>query len=145
TITVKAPNHPPVAVNDSFTVMCYPLIEYVMNNDYDPDRDKLRIIQWPMVDVQHGTLTIEQDGAFIYMPDKGFIGIDSFVYRIYDNGLPEMWNEAMVWINVLPEVDCDNLPGDDDDIPPDCALMIPDGFSPNGDDVHDFFQIFCIE
>ncbi len=144
-ITVKVPNQPPVAVNDSFSVMCYPLIEYLLPNDYDPDDDNIRIVQWPMVDAQNGTVTIEHDGAFVYMPDKGFVGIDTFIYRIYDDGYPEMWDEAMVWINVLPEVDCDNLPGDDDDIPTECALMIPDGFSPNGDGVHDFFQIFCIE
>jgi gliding motility-associated-like protein len=27
----------------------------------------------------------------------------------------------------------------------DCELFIPEGFSPNGDDVHDFFQILCIQ
>ncbi len=27
----------------------------------------------------------------------------------------------------------------------DCELFIPDAFSPNGDNVHDYFQIFCIE
>ncbi len=144
-ILVKEPNNPPVARNDSFTVMCYPLIEYLLPNDYDPDGDNIRIVQFPMVDVRYGTVTIERDGAFIYMPDEGFVGIDTFVYRIYDDGYPEMWDEAMVWINVLPEVDCDNLPGEDEEDPTECALMIPDGFSPNGDDVHDFFQIYCID
>ena len=27
----------------------------------------------------------------------------------------------------------------------DCELFIPEGFSPNNDGVHDFFQIFCIQ
>jgi len=27
----------------------------------------------------------------------------------------------------------------------DCELFIPEGFSPNGDGVHDFFQILCIQ
>ncbi len=27
----------------------------------------------------------------------------------------------------------------------ECELFIPEGFSPNGDGVHDFFQIYCIE
>lgn len=27
----------------------------------------------------------------------------------------------------------------------DCSLFIPDAFSPNNDNVHDYFQIFCIE
>jgi gliding motility-associated-like protein len=37
------------------------------------------------------------------------------------------------------------LPDDEDEIPTECSLFIPDGFSPNGDGVHDFFQIYCIE
>jgi len=142
---VKALNNPPVAVNDTFTVMCFPLIEYVLPNDYDPDGDNFQIITWPMVDVQNGTVTIESDGAFVYMPNEGFVGIDTFVYRICDDGFPSMCDEATVWINVLPSVDCDGLPGDEDEIPTDCSLFIPDGFSPNGDGVHDFFQIYCIE
>jgi gliding motility-associated-like protein len=144
-IDVKVPNNPPVAVNDSFTVMCFPLIEYVLPNDYDPDGDNFRIITWPMVDVLNGTLSIESDGAFVYMPDEGFVGVDTFVYRIIDDGFPNMWDEAMVWINVLPAVDCDGLPEEEEDIETECSLFIPDGFSPNGDGVHDFFQIFCIE
>jgi gliding motility-associated-like protein len=142
---VKAPNNPPVAVNDTFTVMCFPLIEYVLPNDYDPDGDNFQIITWPMVDVQNGTVNIESDGAFVYMPDEGFVGVDTFVYRICDDGFPSMCDEATVWINVLPSVDCDGLPGDEDEIPTECSLFIPDGFSPNSDGVHDFFQIFCIE
>ena len=27
----------------------------------------------------------------------------------------------------------------------DCELFIPEGFSPNGDGVHDYFQILCIQ
>ncbi|MBW6533743.1 MAG: gliding motility-associated C-terminal domain-containing protein [Mariniphaga sp.] len=142
---VKAPNNPPVAVNDTFTVMCFPLIEYVLPNDYDPDGDNLQIITWPMVDVQNGTVSIASDGAFVYMPDEGFVGVDTFVYRICDDGFPSMCDEAMVWINVLPSVDCDGLPSEDDEPITECSLFIPDGFSPNSDGVHDFFQIYCIE
>ncbi|HOI49380.1 MAG TPA: gliding motility-associated C-terminal domain-containing protein, partial [Prolixibacteraceae bacterium] len=31
------------------------------------------------------------------------------------------------------------------DISTECTLFIPEGFSPNGDGIHDFFQIHCIE
>jgi hypothetical protein len=110
-----------------------------------PDGDNFQIITWPMVDVQNGTVSIESDGAFVYMPDEGFVGIDTFVYRICDDGFPSMCDEATVWINVLPAVDCDGLPGDEDEPITECSLFIPDGFSPNGDGVHDFFQIYCIE
>src|SRR5690606_24295374 len=133
-ITVRPPNRPPVARDDNYTVMCFPVVEYLLENDYDPDRDKIRIVPFPMVDVQHGTLTIQADGAFVYMPDEGYVGLDTFVYRIYDDGFPELWDEATVRINVLPGVDCDGLP-DDPDVPAECSLLIPDGFSPNGDGV----------
>jgi gliding motility-associated-like protein len=31
------------------------------------------------------------------------------------------------------------------DVGNDCELFIPEGFSPNGDGVHDFFQVYCIQ
>ncbi len=31
------------------------------------------------------------------------------------------------------------------DLRDECELFIPEGFSPNGDGVHDYFQIYCIE
>ena len=27
----------------------------------------------------------------------------------------------------------------------DCELLVPEGFSPNGDGIHDFFQVYCIQ
>lgn len=144
-INVKLSNQPPAAVNDSFTVMCQPLNEYLLQNDYDPDGDIIKTFQWPIIDVKHGKVSIEQDGTFVYIHDKGFSGIDSFVYRIYDDGYPELWDEAMVWIYVMPEEDCNNLPGNDNDSITICQVLIPEGFSPNGDGIHDFFQIYCIE
>jgi gliding motility-associated-like protein len=27
----------------------------------------------------------------------------------------------------------------------DCALFVPEAFSPNGDNIHDYFQVYCIE
>jgi VCBS repeat-containing protein len=35
-------------------------------------------------DVSHGTLTIQNDGSYTYVPDAGFAGIDSFAYRVSD-------------------------------------------------------------
>ena len=35
-----------------------------------------------LVDVTHGTLTLYENGAFIYIPDAGFVGVDTFEYQL---------------------------------------------------------------
>lgn len=37
----------------------------------------------------HGTVTMTQDGKFVYKPDTGFNGIDSFTYRITKPGVTD--------------------------------------------------------
>ena len=146
TIVVELPNNPPVARDTFFTIMCYPLIFDLHNLVSDPDAgDILRINTRPISDVQHGDLRIYNDGTFEYWPFKDYVGTDQFMYEVCDDGNPILCDIGKVVINVLPEADCDGLPDDDDDIPVDCALMIPEGFSPNADGVHDFFQIYCID
>jgi len=144
-IEIDEPNRPPVAVNDSFTVACKPLTENLLTNDYDPDGDIIEAIVYPVTEPQNGTVTINSNGSFSYMPDQGFVGIDSFRYEICDNGLPTLCDDALVWIMVLPDADCDEVPSEPGEEDDECTLLIPEGFSPNGDGVHDFFQIFCIE
>jgi gliding motility-associated-like protein len=145
-IEIGEPNHPPVAVVDSFTVMCFPLTGELLDNDYDPDKDdELTMSSWPVEEAEHGIVDLHSDGSFVYMPDEGYMGADSFIYRVCDNGIPVMCDEAQVWIYVLPDADCDGVPDYEDDVDTDCALMIPEGFSPNGDGVHDFFQIYCMD
>jgi gliding motility-associated-like protein len=56
--------------------------------------------------------------------------------------IDEDWNNDGDYSN--DDMDLDGHP-DYLDIDTDCALFIPDGFSPNSDGVHDFFQIFCIQ
>ena len=114
-----------------------------MINDSDPDGDDIIMDNIVVEEPPNGTVMLFSDGSFHYMPNDGFVGIDSFVYRICDTGIPSLCDYAKVIITVLPDTDCDGVP-DYDDIDDGCSLIIPEGFSPNGDGVHDFFQVYCI-
>ena len=56
--------------------------------------------------------------------------------------IDEDWNGDGDYSN--DDMDLDGYP-DYLDRTLDCELFIPEGFSPNGDGVHDFFQVLCIQ
>ena len=134
-IVVEPVNDKPLAVDDYYDAGCYPVTGNVLDNDSDPDGDPW-IVTSPLTPPNHGTLIIDVDGTINYFPNEGYIGIDSFQYVIWDNGIPPLSDTAWVYI----EVDCSEETQD----PLDCELFIPEGFSPNEDGVHDFFRIMCI-
>jgi VCBS repeat-containing protein len=84
TITVNQGNHPPVANNDSATVLMDSTINTinVLANDVDEDGDPLIITS--VSGAPHGTTTT--DGNFVYYtPTHGYSGSDSFTYSISDS------------------------------------------------------------
>ena len=54
----------------------------VLNNDTDPDGDRLRaiLVYKPL----HGALNLNPDGRFQYTPDAEFHGTDTFAYKVND-------------------------------------------------------------
>ena len=54
----------------------------VLANDHNPDGGPLTTEL--MTSTAHGTLVLNEDGSFVYTPDAGFTGTDSFVYRVRD-------------------------------------------------------------
>jgi VCBS repeat-containing protein len=101
-ITVNPINSPPVAVADSYSTDINIALNEpspgVLDNDSDPDGDQLTAIK--LTDPQHGTVDLNTDGSFIYTPDPGFTGIESFTYRAIDGTLGS--NVASVSISVNP-------------------------------------------
>ncbi len=103
TITVKAPNRPPVAVDDdSYTTdedtpLAIPA-KGVLTNDTDADGDPLTAVK--VSDPAHGTLSLSPDGSFGYTPADNWNGKDSFTYKAND-GLVDS-NPATVTITVNP-------------------------------------------
>jgi len=106
TVTVAPPppppNAPPLAEPDAYvTAFEDPLsipADGVLANDGDPDGDALAaiLVSGPL----HGALTLAPDGGFFYVPDTGFTGDDSFVYRAQDGSADSA--DAVVTITVEP-------------------------------------------
>jgi len=102
TITVMPINDAPVALNDSYsinedTTLTIPAAG-VLANDSDVDGDPLSAVL--VADVAHGTLNLNNNGAFTYTPSLNYTGVDTFTYRASDGPLSS--GVATVTITVLP-------------------------------------------
>jgi len=88
TVTILVSNNPPVAVADSFAVHAGVLFSIagpgILANDYDPDGDIISVITPQSSGPSHGSLELDPDGSFTYLPYNGFSGTDSFTYAVTD-------------------------------------------------------------
>jgi hypothetical protein len=79
-------NVAPVAVDDAYTmirdttkVVAAP---GVLGNDTDLNEDALAAAL--LTDPAHGSLSLDANGSFVYTPETGFVGVDSFTYSVTD-------------------------------------------------------------
>ncbi|MDX6444755.1 MAG: hypothetical protein QOH71_1829 [Blastocatellia bacterium] len=79
-------NHPPVAVNDSYTTHgCgITLSPEITANDYDPDGDQITIVAFPQSPT-HGAIARGSSNIVFYCPNYGYVGSDTFTYQICDS------------------------------------------------------------
>ncbi len=98
-----------VTENISLNVATSGLIE----NDTDDDsNDTLTVTTIPVSDVSNGTLNLTSDGSFTYVPNPGFIGVDTFTYQVCDSfGLCDT---AAVSLDVFADFDGDGIRDIDD-------------------------------
>jgi VCBS repeat-containing protein len=86
TITVNPVNDPPVALDDDYTVAEDSPLSVpqpgVLQNDYDVDLDPLSVNL--DTTTSHGTLSLNSNGSFIYIPNNNFNGQDTFTYYLND-------------------------------------------------------------
>lgn len=86
TITVIAVNAEPIAVEDEYTLNQDTILVVdapgVLENDSDPNDDTLTAVL--VTTTEHGTLFLSADGSFIYIPNAGFYGEDTFTYKAFD-------------------------------------------------------------
>lgn len=82
-------NAPPIATADAYdTMAATPLnvpVPGVLHNDDDPDGDDITAL--PVTGPANGTVNLQPDGSFTYVPDPGFSGNDSFTYQVTDGEL----------------------------------------------------------
>lgn len=89
TLKVSAPaptNIAPTAVNDAYNLVAGESVRgFVLANDKDADGDALVAVL--KTGPAHGTVSIADNGSFVYTPKVGFSGTDSFVYTASDGKL----------------------------------------------------------
>jgi VCBS repeat-containing protein len=99
-ITVTPVNDAPVAVEDAYSLkQNTPLVVTapgVLGNDSDIDGDALQavLVSGPF----NGSLTLNPDGSFTYMPGTDFFGGDSFTYKANDGGLDSSPVTVMLYV-----------------------------------------------
>ena len=124
-------NNAPVANNDVIqTRKNTPKSGNLLSNDFDPDGDALTINQTPLSGPSNGTVVILTTGGFLYIPNSGFEGEDSFVYEICDSGSPSLCDQATAFIFVASD------PNGSDNDPPfavDDVLATKIGEAAGGD------------
>jgi VCBS repeat-containing protein len=132
-------NEAPLAVDDAYEVNDSTLLQVVapgvLENDTDANGDLLLALL--EVDVANGTLTLNDDGSFEYLPDPGFFGKDHFQYQASDgqkNSEVAMVTIDVILVNQPPEATADNFNIPEDDIlnVPDIGVLVNDN-DPDGD------------
>jgi hypothetical protein len=86
TVDITVTNAAPVAAPDSYAVAMNTSLRVsapgVLGNDFDADSDHLNAVQ--ISGPSHGRLWLTYDGSFVYTPDTGYAGPDSFDYKVFD-------------------------------------------------------------
>jgi large repetitive protein len=101
-INVSEANQPPAAVDHSYTAVgntplgvgtspsapAATVSGSLLNGDSDPDSGGLVSVTGNTTPA-HGSVTVNPDGTFTYLPNAGFSGTDSFQYTITDSDDPQ--------------------------------------------------------
>jgi VCBS repeat-containing protein len=124
TITINPVNDAPVAHNDAYTTAEDTALTVpangVLSNDTDVDSPSLTAVL--VTGPSHGTLSLNSNGSFTYMPNANYNGTDSFTYKASDGALQS--SAATVTITITPVNDAPVANGDSYATNEDTALTV---------------------
>ncbi len=91
-ITVTSVADAPVGVTDSYTTnrdmtLTVPVGTGVLVNDTDVDTAAGSLTAALIANAANGVVTLAANGSFVYVPNAGYAGADSFTYRVSDGAL----------------------------------------------------------
>ncbi len=106
-------NRPPVTIDDSYTIAEDSTLTVTTSrglhaNDTDLDSDTLSSVI--VAPPEHGVLTLNNNGSFVYVPSLNFFGIDSFTYRANDGTVDGNLTTVNITVNSVNDAP---LTGDD--------------------------------
>ncbi|MHC4690267.1 MAG: tandem-95 repeat protein [Planctomycetota bacterium] len=76
-----------------------PISGNVLDNDSTP-ADGLTVIDFTQP--SNGSVTVDENGDYIYLPDEGFVGDDSFTYTVKNNGTQATETVTVTVSNATP-------------------------------------------
>jgi len=113
-VDVTPVNDAPVAVADAFNTPVDTVLNVaapgVLQNDSDVDGDVITAVK--MTDPTQGTVTLNADGSFVYTPNAGASGSDSFTYVARD---PSLADSAPVQVSITISAPTNQPPVANDD------------------------------
>ncbi|MCQ4166746.1 Ig-like domain-containing protein [Tahibacter harae] len=117
-VVVNPVNDAPVAADDSYVTdadTTFSAVDElpwqdrpsVIANDLDVDRDALSVsvLRQP----EHGTLLLNPDGRFSYVPERGFLGLVTFAYALSDGTAPPVEGNVQIAVTLPPIARPDNF------------------------------------
>ncbi|WP_444994749.1 Ig-like domain-containing protein [Aliikangiella sp. IMCC44359] len=90
TLTLNEVNFAPIAQNDSFSsdqdidITGNVLADNGNGVDIDPEGHSISVVA-ETISTANGSVVLSSDGSFVYTPNAGFVGNDSFIYTLTDS------------------------------------------------------------
>jgi PKD repeat protein len=96
-------NHAPQVVPDSYSLSEDSALSVsapgVLGNDLDSDGDTMTVVM--VSDVLHGSLTVNGNGSFQYVPVTNYYGTDTFTYKVFDGFVYSLVETVTLTVNPI--------------------------------------------